>query len=289
MLPKLLIFYIQALFIPGLIVSLIRKNIKINQIIIISLLINFFIILLLSSINFYTLTTIKFLFFIEILIVILLSSIFEKKLFFKLSFIDIIYLIIFFYVIFYILKYDHYVFLSQFSEGDILLSWDNWALKWAGYSFSPDRLIPQDLILNSNNAWAYYNQIIPIIWSLFYKILPYWDLSGFIKLFQIFLNFLILFTIFFSIKRNKLFFLIFFVLLAKFYFFAGFHIYTGMIDPTVASFAFLTFFYSSNFLCPKKITTKDRYIYIVIFSILTVFMKLSALYFCIFFVPNNRL
>jgi len=290
MINFIVLSFLQILILPGLIFSILKKRVDLLLIFSLSIFLNYLFITIINLTSFD-----KNIFFYIIIIseIIILSYLFLVKTIFQdhtnlkinMNLLDVIFIIIFFYLILKLFTYYNPFYGTLFQEGDVLLSWNEWAYNIINTSYSPGYLIPNsfDSDFTINQSRSYYGQLIPSNWAIFYLLTGYSDITNFPK----FLNFIFsIFVIFFLIKNflltKKIFYFITFILLVFLFFKEHYYfIYSGLVDAPMASFIFLSLMHVIKL---DNVNIKKLEIGII-FAIIAANIKLSALYYSLIFLP----
>lgn len=205
---------------------------------------------------------------------------------FNFYFCDLLGCIIIIFLFYKLLQYFYPFFGSIFNEGDVLLSWNEWALNLIGSTYKPGKLIigtfDSDFIINQSRS--YYGQLIPATWSIFYLLTGNNDITMYPKFLNFSLSFLgIIYLCFDYFKSKKLFNL----LLIAFIFFLFYKehahsIYSGLVDSSLSIFIFLSllsvFKFNDDF-DKNKLKTG------ILFAAIASNIKVLSVYYGVIFLP----
>lgn len=280
--------FVQILFLPGLIYCYLKKKFNLFFIISLSIFFNFILILLISLLKIYSFKLLLIIILFELLLIgfFFLKDKNNFKLYFNFNFFDIFSCIIIIFLSYKLLQYFYPFFGSLFSEGDVLQSWNEWALNLIGSTYKPGKLIigsfDSDFIANQSRS--YYGQLIPAIWSIFYLMTGNNDVTMFPK----FLNFLlsclgIIYLILDYFKSKKLLNLLLLIFIIVLFYKEHAHlVYSGLVDSSLSIFVFISllsvFKFDDNF-DENKLKTG------ILFAAIASNIKILTIYYSVIFLP----
>ena len=287
MIGYILISYLQILFLPGLIFSKLSKIEDLFFIIISSILFNYILIIFLSHFKIYNKENFLLLVYFELFLISILF-LFEKK---KFIILNLKYSKLDFFLLFIITFFSYYFFKiyspflgSIFSEGDVLLSWNEWSYNLLGSTYYPGDIKTNsfDSMFYENQTRSYYSQLIPALWSVFYLLGNNSDLMIFPKILSFLLSLSIfIFLIKSYLKTKNLLYIVIFLSIFYLYFKEHAHfIYSGLVDSPVTILVFISFLFI--FKKPEKVESKDI-ILSILFASTACNIKINAFYYSIFF------
>lgn len=290
MIKFIILSYIQILILPGLIYCFHKKKFDIFLIFSLSIFLNYLLVTIINLTLFEKNILFKIIIFIELIILIYLS--FKqtvKKNYYNLrlniNVLDIFLILIFLALLIKFSQYYKPFFGSLFQEGDVLLSWNEWAYNIIGSTYTPEYLIQNNFESKfyAEQSRSYYGQLVPSMWSIFYLLTNMTDITNFPKFLNfIFSVFSILLLIQYFLKTKNIFYFFLFVLLIFFFFKEhAYFVYSGLVDAPMAIFIFLSLIH----IIKLESVNKNKINVGIVFAIVASNIKLSALYYSVVFLP----
>lgn len=290
MIKFIILSYIQILLLPGLIYCFYKKKFDIFLIFSLSIFFNYLLITIINLTSFEKNILFKTIIFIEIIVLIYLclkqtvnKNYYNLRL--NINVLDIFLILIFLLLLIKFSQYYKPFFGSLFQEGDVLLSWNEWAYNIIGSTYTPEYLVQNNFESKfyAEQSRSYYGQLVPSIWSIFYLLTNMTDITNFPKFLNfIFSVFSILLLIKYFLKTKNIFYFFLFVLLIFLFFKEhAYFVYSGLVDAPMAIFIFLSLMH----IIKLESVNINKINVGIVFAIIASNIKLSALYYSVIFLP----